>query len=194
MKTGTELETGCLLPLAQSAVTAVLAGVLGGALAEYAGWQSPALVGCIAGSLAGAGWWVSSIVAWRRAAYPAPIQQITPTSPVRAEPVRVVISRENGADLIDLPASEAQVIALAQGVLSGGSLSEASWTGSGGIFTRAEFSRLRDELIRRGLAVWKNPHTPARGVSLTAPGRAVMRRFAAMSPTPLSGTVEKRRG
>lgn len=37
MKTS-DVETGCLLPLAQSVVTGVLVGVLSGAFAQYAAW------------------------------------------------------------------------------------------------------------------------------------------------------------
>ncbi len=191
-----DVETGCLLPLAQSVVTAILIGVLVGALAEYSAWDSPALVGCVAGALAGAGWWLSSITAWRRSTYPQPAneQGIAPLRPEPLPPIRVEVARENGLDLIDLPATPEQLVTLAQSVLSGGSLSEASWTGSGAPFTRAEFAALRNELIRRGLATWNNPHTPARGFALTAPGRAVMRRFASMSPTLSPRGVVKTRG
>ena len=194
MKTN-DVETGCLLPLAQSVVTGVLVGGLFAAIAQYAGWQQPALVGLALGALAGAGWWLSSITAWRRSTYPQPAnEQMQPLRPEPPPSIRVEVARENGLDLIDLPVREDQIITLAQGVLSGGSLSEASWTGTGAPFTRAEFAALRNELIRRGLATWNNPHTPARGFALTAPGRAVMRRFAAMSPTPTPrGVVKTRR-
>ncbi len=197
MKTkSSDVETGCLLPLAQSVVTGVLVGVLAGTFALYAGVEQPALVGLALGALAGAGWWLSSITAWRRSAYPPPANQqgMTPLRPDPLPPIRVEVARENGMDLVDLPATPEQLISLAQSVLSGGSLSEASWTGSGAPFTRAEFAALRNELIRRGLATWNNPHTPARGFALTAPGRAVMRRFASLSPTPTPRGVVKTRG
>lgn len=39
-------------------------------------------------------------------------------------------------------------------------------------FTRAEFRALVGEMLRRNLAAWNNPKTPARGVTLTPQGRA----------------------
>ncbi len=111
-----DVETGCLLPLAQSVVTGVLIGGLFAAIALYAGVEQPALVGLALGALAGAGWWLSSITAWRKAAYPqANIQQVQPLRPEPLPPIRVEVARENGLDLIDLPVREDQIITLAQG-------------------------------------------------------------------------------
>lgn len=86
--------------------------------------------------------------------------------------------------LIDLPSDSERLETLARGLLSGLPLSESQWTGGRGIFTRSEFSALRGELMRRGLVAWNNPHTPARGASLTASGRAIMRRFAGETVRP----------
>jgi hypothetical protein len=86
--------------------------------------------------------------------------------------------------LIDLPATAEQLEALARGLLAGASLSEAQWTGGNGVFTRSQFSQLRAELIKRGLAAWNNSHTTARGAALTPAGRAIMRTFAGESVRP----------
>jgi len=184
-----DLGAGCILPVLQAIVTGVLIGGLGAGLAHYAGWKDPALIGLLAGFGAAAFWWMTSVRAWRRAAHPEPYQPEPTTTRARPEPVRVEVRQDDGrhVDYIDLPATAEQLITLAQSVLAGGSLSESAWTGSNGIFTRAEFSALRNELIKRGLASWNNPKTPARGVTLTRGGLAAMRTFAAMgagdSPT-----------
>ena len=144
-----------------------------------------ARVGLSTGALAAALYWLASLVTWRRvellacepwnpAPEPAPVWEPAP-------PVRIEVLEGRATRFVDLPASEAQLIDLAAGLLEGQTLSEAAWTGGGRPFTRAEFSTLRAELMRRGLATWNNPKTPARGAALTAPGRAVMRHYASMA-------------
>lgn len=176
------MGAGCLLPLAQSIAGGLVTGLLAGAIATGAQWRVPWLFGLTAGSLAAVIWFWTTVDLWRRSAYPAPERPAAPAGP--APRVRVELVREDGADLIDLPAKVEQLNLLARGVLEGQTLSESAWTGSNGPFTRAEFSNLRGELIRRGLAQWNNPRAPARGVQLTRGGLAAMRTFAAMSTYP----------
>ena len=107
--------------------------------------------------------------------------------PVRAqaESVRVELVRDEGrkGDYIDLPYPD-KLPALAAGLLAGRTFNQTAWTGRVGIFSRSEFDQVRDTLIERGLACWKNPEARAQGVELTGAGRAVMRRLAA-HPTTL---------
>jgi hypothetical protein len=188
--------SGCVVPLLQAVAGGVITGLLAGAIAMGAQWKVPWLFGLTAGSLAAVIWFWSTVDLWRRSAYPAPEPGPGATRP--APTVRVVLEREDGADLIDLPANSHQLVQLARGVLEGQTLSESAWTGSGQPFTRAEFSNLRGELIRRGLATWNNPRTPARGVQLTRGGMAAMRTFASMSHYPTGADLqlysEKQRG
>lgn len=192
-----DLERGCLLPVAQSGVTGFLAGVLTYGLARWQGWSSPGEIALIAGAAAALLVWASGILAWRRSAYapaeplflpaPQPVQQV--------QSVRVELAENRSKlSLIDLPATPEQLAALGRGLLDGLPLSEAQWTGGGGLFTRSEFAALRGELIRRGLARWNSPETPARGAALTPAGRAVMRQFAMLtdSPPPLPERVKRR--
>jgi len=178
-----DFDGGCALPLLQSLVTGILSsGIVCAiaALTDYPRWQ---LAGLLGGTAAACLQWILSLAIWRN----AQLSDARPFYPAQAEeeaeqpaPLRVEVTEGRSTKLIDLPASQEQIIPLAVGLLSGQSLSEAAWTGSGAPFTRSEFSRLRGELIRRGLAAWNNPKTPARGATLTAPGRAVMRRYASM--------------
>jgi hypothetical protein len=178
---------GAILPLLQSLITAFLVGLAAGNLAALASLPAAGRVGLAAGALAAALYWLASLVTWRRVELlacepwnPAPAPEPEPVWEP-APPVRIEVLEGRATHLIDLPASEDQLIDLATGLLSGQSLSEAAWTGGGRPFTRAEFANLRAELMRRGLAAWNNPKTPARGAALTAPGRAVMRHYAAMA-------------
>ena len=105
-------------------------------------------------------------------------------------PVRVELVQDNGRheDWIDLPFPE-KLPELAEGLLSGRSYSLSVWTGTGGLFSRAEFEKIRDVLIGRGLAAWRNPEAKAQGWELTASGRAVMRRLSNRSPSPTSNRM-----
>lgn len=177
---------GAVLPLAQAVISGFVCFclALAGALLSYL--ENPWQWGLFAGAGAAAVIWFSAFNDWRRVVY-----RLEPTQGEiqeedwieEAQPVRVELSSEEGrkVELIDLPANLEQLTALAVGLLNGASLSEAAWTGSGAPFTRAEFARLRNEFIRRGLACWNNPRTPARGASLTPGGRACIRYLASMA-------------
>lgn len=181
-----DLGAGCVLPLAQAGVSGLLAALIVGVGAAYTGTESPVMLAALAGGLAAGAVWLSALRAWRRLAYAledwagADLNQDgaigEPAPPVV---VRVELAEDKGRmKIINLPASVDQLTALAAGLLSGATFAESTWTGAGQPFTRAEFAGLRAELIKRGLAAWNNPGTPARGVGLTAAGRAVMRQFA----------------
>ena len=100
-----------------------------------------------------------------------------------------MLEKDNGreTDFIDLPAGPEQLRKLADGLLSGRQFALSAWSGAGAPFSRSEFERLRDELIKRGLARWRNANAQAQGAELTLPGRAVLRRFSSeassLSPT-----------
>lgn len=196
-----DLSSGCILPFLQAAITGLFSALIVGTLAIFEGETRWALAGLLAGALAALVSWFMSLYWWQRTKnqdqipmyYPGGFEYDEPEQE-KPDPVRVEVIEGNSTHLIDLPATVDQLISLAGGLLSGQSLSESAWTGTGAPFSRGEFSRLRGELIRRGLAAWNNPSTPARGASLTRAGRAVMRHYASMadgfsgelqnSPTP----------
>lgn len=66
----------------------------------------------------------------------------------------------------------------ARAAIGGQSLSEASWCGTGNPLSRAQYNHLRDTLITRGLARWRNPAHPRLGWEPTAKGCAVLRELA----------------
>lgn len=98
----------------------------------------------------------------------------------QAPAVRVEISENDGKQVsrVDLPATQAQIKALAIGLMSGSSFSESAWTGHQAPFSKAEFIRLRDEMLKRRLIQWRNERAPAQGLELSKSGKAVMRYFA----------------
>ena len=108
--------------------------------------------------------------------------------PVALPPLRVEVFEDEGrrAAFIDLPYPE-RLPKLAAGLAAGRQFAESTWTGRDGLFSRSEFGNLRGELIRRGLARWKNLDAPAQGVELTSPGKAVFQRLAGLGSPSLPG-------
>jgi hypothetical protein len=92
--------------------------------------------------------------------------------------IRVEVTEGARQVYLDLPGEPEDLATMARGVLNGRSLAEGTWSGRGGLFSRSEFRTIRDELIERGLATWRNPRAKAQGVELTAAGRAVFRLLA----------------
>lgn len=180
-----DIERGCLLPIVQSGVTFALLLALAYGLGRWQGWLDSGWLALTLGAAGALLVWASGVLTWRRHVYGAkePVYYPAPQATEPAQPVRVELSQDDGRklNLIDLPASREQLEGLARGLLSGASLSEAQWSGGNGLFSRSEFSQLRAELIKRGLARWNNPNTPARGAALTPSGRAIMQKFAMMT-------------
>lgn len=187
-------KVAIFIPGGQSFLTGVFIGLAALFISWVAGAAKPWLWGLIVWSLVQAWTWITLLQRWTNlvqsleTAIGADINQDGYIGdPV--ERVRIILDQDDGrkVDIIDLPASKDQLISLADGLLTGSTFSEAAWTGQGSIFSRSQFARLRDELVRRGLLSWNNPNTPARGLSLTPGGKAAMRYFASfaggVSPT-----------
>ena len=187
------LRDGVAVPGLQAAITGAVCGLA--ALAITAWFELPAwgIAGTVA-AVATAGAWLSYRGRWQwlleritgadlnadgYIGKPEPQQ-----APALSAPIRVEVSRDEGraVDFIDLPYPE-KLPALAAGLLAGRQFAQTSWVGAGQLFSRSEFDQVRDTMIERGLAAWKNPEAKAQGVTLTAAGRAVMRRLANLSPT-----------
>ena len=105
--------------------------------------------------------------------------------PPHSRPVRIELVENGGQSesWIDLPYPE-KLPELAEGLLSGRSYALKSGLAPARYYSRPEFEQLRDVLIKRGLARWKNPKAPNQGWELSASGRAVMRRFSKRTPSP----------
>jgi hypothetical protein len=179
------------VPVLQSATTALVGGVAAGLLS-----QSLAGAGVGAGLTFGASW--LALLRAHRAGLWA-VERVTgrdldgdgrigrPGEPAQPSTVKIEIKedRRNGQSLawLDLPVDEKRLRQFAQRVTAGGALSESEWTGSGGPFSRDEFRGLRDALIERGLARWRNPQEPRQGWELTRKGKVVLEHVA-QTPLP----------
>jgi hypothetical protein len=166
-----------VIPLLQSGITAGSAALLTIAGSILLGADQPLAYGFLASAIVFVVAWLGLMDRWYRL-------MGFESNPPPSRPFRVELAVGRSTLIYSLPASQEQLTALARAVLSGATLNELSFSS---IFTRSEWRRLRDELIRRGLAEWRSA-SPAQGVQLTRTGLAVFRYLAA-SPTFKPGHV-----
>lgn len=180
------IQVAVLIPLFQSITTGSAFGSVVLAAGELSGRSDALWIAAVVLAVTTAITWLILLRRWLDAASWGDGYTYSHTR--TQEPVRLELESEDGRHvaIIDLPASQEQLMALASGILSGASLSESTWCGSGAPFSRSEFAQLRAELIKRGLAAWSSPRTPARGIVLTKPGEAAMRYFASLADDPPS--------
>lgn len=187
------LLNGVVVPGLQALITAILSGIVAGAVAAWLHlpyWG----IGFTAAAVAALASWLSYRARWAyvlESLLGVDLNRdgfigAAPQQPVQALPesVRVELIQDEGrrGDFIDLPYPE-KLPQLAAGLTAGRSFNQTAWVGSHGIFSRSEFDEVRDTMIERGLAAWKNPEAKAQGVTLTAAGRAVMKRLSNRPPT-----------
>ena len=94
--------------------------------------------------------------------------------------LHVISEAGHRGDFLSLPIDGPRLEEFAAGIASGRGLDVRTWTGNGALFSGGEFTRLRGELINRGLARWVSDRDPRGGVILTARGRATL---AALAPS-----------
>jgi len=111
-------------------------------------------------------WWSSERVTRGAPPTPAASQSLS---------VEVIEPESRRLRYLDLPGDVGQLQALASGLLAGRTFAEAEWTGSGRLYSKAEFRQLRGQLLERGILTWRNSRAPSQGVELTAVGKAVFR-------------------
>jgi len=193
---GSGITAPVTIPLLQSLITGMFAGIAAGVVCAVIGFDFSAWAGgAVVGVLVTFGSWLTFRGHWQAVIERALGVDFNgdgiigePQAPTLPEPapLRIELLQDNGArgDFIDLPYRE-KLPELASGLLSGRQFSQTVWTGGGRLFSRAEFENVRGEMIRRGLARWKNPAAPAQGAELTPAGRAVLRKLAGRdSPSP----------
>lgn len=190
------IVSGWLIPLLQALTTGGLSAVAAYAVTAVAGWDRAIALAVFA--LVAFFAWLNYKHRWEYllaaldgvemadSAWPG--SQPEAREPVPAlETIRVELIQENGrrGDFIDLPVDNFQAHEVAH-ILSrpGASFSYATLAGPGKPLSRTEFEVLSRIFLTRGLAVWNNPRAHNQGMSLTAAGRAVLRKIAdTRSPT-----------
>lgn len=182
-------DVAVIIPLAQAAVSGLLLGAVAAVVAYALKLTAVLTVAAVVAILITSFVWLAAWRWWRRM-LDSMAYQAEPVSLYLGEQeptpiVRVELSRDNNMQFIELPVAAEKLAALARGLADGKSFTESSWcSGSGGIFTRAEFCQLRDEMLHRGLLELNSPSTPARGYHLTRGGEACIR-YLATTTAPL---------
>lgn len=185
------LRTAVVIPLAQSGVTGTITGLLALSLAWAARMDNPVVLGAMAATTSHLVTWLILLYRWYSTM--EYFESLLDTKPdiqkndqasvktVERPNLRLDITNHNRVQILDLPIQPEQLKGWADGLANGLSLSESTWTGSGKLFATSEYRSLRDTLIHRGLARWKNPGSPKQGWELTVAGRAVVRETAMQS-------------
>jgi hypothetical protein len=179
--------TGVVVPSLQALITGLFTGLAAWALGMLTRWDRSGLIALAMGAGVALITWSFAarhgqrLLELREGIDLQPDSQPLPGG--QPEPIRAVIVSENGqqGDYLDLPCNQEQLIALAAGMIRGESFSLGAWTGHGRPFSRADFERLRAELLARGALAWRNPSAPAQGLTLSQPGKALMRYYASMA-------------
>lgn len=91
----------------------------------------------------------------------------------------------------DMPATRAQLETLAVSLTVGETFSERRWTGKLRPFSVNQFRALRDALLARSMIEQVSNKDPRQGYRLTAPGRALFKRFI---PSPTLQSLEPLQG
>lgn len=158
-----------LIPAGQALLTGVFSLAPGMGIAILAGY--PATYGMIGAGAITLISWLYFRARWTRLVERmlAPEEPVFLPELVEPEPIRIELVHEDGpyleAQFVDLPISGDQLKALADGLVQGAPLTVHKWTGSRGVFSRAEWESVRYELVRRGLVRAVSPGTPQRGIS-----------------------------
>lgn len=176
-----------ILPFCQAVITGLFAGLFSLAVCMLAIWPNEyALAFGLGVTLAT---WLHFRASWSRVIeqmlLPQPAWEPAP-KPIPTTRIELTQEKDGyySGEYIDLNCQPDQLRQLAEGVEAGKPLTVGVWTGAGAPFTRPQFEQLRAELIRRNLAVWRNPKAPQQGFALTVAGVKVIKKFA--SPTPPS--------
>ncbi len=187
------LRDGVIVPGLQAVITGVLFGVAALAVTAWLALPFLAIGGTVTAVIMAVSW-LAYRSRWQfvlekitgadlnQDGYigePLPQQEPLPALP----PVRVIVEENQGqhVEYIDLPHPE-KIPELAAGLLQGKQFAQTVWVGHG--LTRPQFDEIRSEMIKRGLARWRNPNAPAQGAELTARGKAVCRGIVEKATPP----------
>ncbi|MFH1566817.1 MAG: hypothetical protein ABIL09_02385, partial [Gemmatimonadota bacterium] len=100
--------------------------------------------------------------------------------PMPAPTTTLQVISEDGRRIVnhELPVGEDRLGTFARGVLAGKPLTQREWSRPGSPLSRGQFEEVRDFMLQRGYAVWRDESKPQLGIELTEKGRAALERIA----------------
>jgi len=106
---------------------------------------------------------------------------LEPDSEPIKETVEITVFNETTGrkQWVDFPVSRSKICEMASDIFHGSGFSESSMSGAGALFSRAEFNKIRDVMLRRELLQWKNEEHRNQGTEFTVTGWHVLRALAA---------------
>lgn len=197
------MQAAVLIPAAQSITTAVFAGMSAAAVAWAAHMESPWAAGLVTATVTNTGTWLVLLRRWGRAVewLEDILQQDINGdgkigsgnhAPPTPRTVRVVMREAGRLTMDTAPVDESRLAQWVSGLMGGLALTESTWVGRGKLFSQNEYRALRDWLIERGLAYWKNPRNTKMGWDLTAAGRNFARQVVTQALPHPEGASQNR--
>lgn len=189
----TSIDAAILIPLLQGCIGGLFLGAAAGSVSWATGYGDPLPVlgaGCMLGTVAG---WFSYRAGWERRlnrllgvddqpqveAYPSEVY-----TPIEYQ-YNINYNEGRVQDRLFFGIPEDKFRVWCAGVAAGKSLSEDSWSGSAGIFSRSEYRSMRDELLRRGF-IRPRGRFHNLGFVLTSKGEALTNGVALDNPANAS--------
>ncbi|MCD4738332.1 MAG: hypothetical protein K8R89_03620 [Anaerolineae bacterium] len=182
-------EADVVVPLLQSLITggiaALFVGSVAGGLAIQSGWSwhTPLLAALAGGAVVTSIMW-SNLLSDTRSLLrkiETYTQRDLDGDGVIGEPARVSFEvrrhekQRHSTFFSELPISEESFTTWARAAVAEQSISQDSWTGSRGLFSRSEYEELLDFLTRAWVIRWINPQAKAQGRVITNAGKAALR-------------------
>ena len=186
------LEAGVWLPILQAGITGIFIGASVAIVAYLADWPKPFAWFAAGYIFSQAVVWMALL--WRWLGLTARVEQAIDidldgdgyTGP--APTLRVELAKDNDGGrqiaIMDLPTTPEKLSTLAHGLLAGLPLSEGTWCGRNGLFTRGEWRAVRAQLQARGLVSLAQDRDHRSGYQLTPAGQSAMRYFASLTEKP----------
>lgn len=205
-----QIKDGVVVPLLQAIISGILIGIVSGmgiavgiAIGFTGGfWNIPIKTTLLITFSSMTFFWFSFVGKWSDRISPV-FNNTKPEIRVPAyanDTVNVTVHEERGkseyrGSFLQFPGGYEMLVDFARGIAEGKSTATSTWVGPG-LYKRNEYNRIRDELISRNYAKWKNPHENRGGWELTKPGMAVMRYLATLgdSTPPLDPQITKSLG
>jgi hypothetical protein len=181
------MTAAALMPLAQSAITGGMIGLGVMGLFWLAEVHNPWKAGLAAAIIFTIGFWGIAMARWfSLTKLETWLGMDLNRDGFTGEPpvVKVEITerhdkQSSSTKFVELPATEEQLKALAQGLMRGAAMSERQWAGTHKPFSSTEFRALRAVMIKRALIEAASEKDNRTGFVLTEAGRAVMEELAA---------------
>lgn len=178
---------GAILPLAQAFITGVIVFVVALTFALRAGVMDPFSWPITLGVVVFGGMWLGLQRRWltltnlERVLNVDLNQDHVIGDPKPREPVVIRIDKvANGhyqSNIVRLPATPEQLMALARGFEMHRPFTEREWSGEGKEFSCEEFRELRREMLRRELIMRKSARGTKPGYMLTQDGIELMKKY-----------------